>query len=45
MVLILMLIMMLKFCVKESNLIGVENFGAAEFLITAGLVLPLSVRK
>ena len=46
MMLILMLIMMLKFCVKESsNLIGLENFGAAEFLITAGLVLPLSVRK
>ena len=38
MVLILMLIMMLKFCVIESSdLIGLENFGAAEFLITAGL--------
>ena len=36
--LILMLIMMLKFCVKESpNLIGLENFGAARFSITAEL--------
>ena len=32
MMLILMLIMMLKFFVKESsNLIGLENFGAAGF--------------
>ena len=32
MMLLLMLIMMLKFCVKESsNLIGLENFGAAGF--------------
>ena len=38
MMLILMLIRMLKFCVKESsNLIGLENFGAAGFFITAGL--------
>ena len=38
MMLILMLIMMLKFCVKKtSNLIGLEYFGAAEFFITAGL--------
>ena len=38
MMLSLMLIMMLKFCVKESsNLIGLENFGAAGFFITAGL--------
>ena len=37
MMLILMLIMMLKFCVKESsNLIGLENFGAAGFFIKAG---------
>ena len=39
MMLILMLIMMLKFCVKESsNLIGLENFGAAGLFITIGLV-------
>ena len=38
MMLILMLIMMLKFCVKESsNLIGLENRGAAGFSIRAGL--------
>ena len=38
MMLILMLIMMLKFIVKQSsNLIGLENFGAAGFFITAGL--------
>ena len=44
MILILMLIMMLKFCVKESsNLIGLENFVAAVFSIIAGLgvVLPI----
>ena len=36
--LILILIMMFKFCVKESrNLIDLENFGAAEFFITVGL--------
>ena len=36
--LILMLIMMLKLCVKESpNLIGRKNFGTAEFSIRAGL--------
>ena len=35
--LILMLIMMLKFCVKESsNLIGLENVGAKWYFITAG---------
>ena len=40
MMLLLMLIMMLKFCVKESsNLIGLENFGAAGFFIRAGLGL------
>ena len=33
---ILMLIMMLKFCAKESR-IGLENFGATGFFITAGL--------
>ena len=34
---LLMLIMMLKFCVKESsNLIGLENLGAAGVFITAG---------
>ena len=33
MMLILMLIMMLKFCVKESsNMIGLKNFAAAVFL-------------
>ena len=38
MMLILMLIMMLKFFVKESsNLIGLENIGATGFSITAGL--------
>ena len=38
MMLILMLIMMLKLCVKESlNLIGLENFRAAGFSITARL--------
>ena len=38
MMLILMLIMMLKFCVKESpNLIGLQNFGASGFSITAEL--------
>ena len=38
MMLILMLIMMLKLCVKESlNLIGPENFRAAGFSITARL--------
>ena len=38
MMLTLMLIMMLKFCVKESsNLIGLENFGAEGFFITVGL--------
>ena len=38
MMLILMLIMMLKLCVKESpNLIGRKNFGTAEFSIRAGL--------
>ena len=38
MMLILMLIMMLKFCVKESsNLICLENRGAAGFSIRAGL--------
>ena len=32
MMLTLMLIMMLKFCVKESsNMIGLKNFGAAVF--------------
>ena len=36
--LILIMITMLKFCVKESrNLTGLENFGAAEFFITVGL--------
>ena len=36
--LILMLTMMLEFCVKESsNLIGLGNFEAAGFSITAGL--------
>ena len=34
----MMLILMLKFCVKESpNLIGLENFEAAWFSFTAGL--------
>ena len=38
MMLLLILIMMLKFCVKESsNLIGLKNFGAAGFFIAAGL--------
>ena len=38
MMLLLMLIMMLKFYVKESSsLIGLENFGVAGFFITAGL--------
>ena len=38
MMLILMLIMMLKFCVRESsNLIGLENFVVAGFSITARL--------
>ena len=38
MILILMLIMMLKFCVKESsNLTGLENFVATVFSIIAGL--------
>ena len=38
MMLLLMLIIIVKFCVKElSNLIGLENFGAAGFFITAGL--------
>ena len=44
MILILMLIMMLKFCVKESsNLIGLKNFVDAVFSIRAGLgvVLPI----
>ena len=41
--LILMLIMMLKFCVKEpSNLIGLEHFGAAGFFITVGVGWCLS---
>ena len=36
--LILILIMTFKICVKESsNLIDLEKFGAAEFFITAGL--------
>ena len=35
--LILMLIMRMKFCVKESRSpIGLKNFGAAGFSITAG---------
>ena len=43
MMLILMLIMMLKFCVKESsNLIGLEHFGAAGFFITVGVGWCLS---
>ena len=34
----MMLILMLKFCVKESpNLIGLEDFGVAGFFITAEL--------
>ena len=34
----MMLILMLKFCVKESpNLIGLENFEAAGFSFTVGL--------
>ena len=34
----MMLIMMLKFCVKESsNLIGLESFGAIGFFFTAGM--------
>ena len=38
MMLILMLIMMLKFCVKEPcSLIALEKFGAARFSITAVL--------
>ena len=38
MMLLLMLIMMHKFYVKESSsLIGLENFRAAGFFITAGL--------
>ena len=38
MILILMLMMMLNFCVKESsNLIGLENFVTAVFSIIAGL--------
>ena len=38
MILILMLIMMLKFCVlQSSNLTGLENFVAAVFSIIAGL--------
>ena len=38
MMLLLMLIMMLKFCVKKSsNLIDLENFGVAGFFIKAGL--------
>ena len=38
MMLILMLIIMLKFYVKESsNLIDFENFGTARFSITGGL--------
>ena len=47
MMLILMLIRMLKFCVKESSsLIGLENFGAAGFFIQPGWVsAPLFVRK
>ena len=36
MMLILMLIMMLKFCVKDSsNLTGLENFGFARYFIVA----------
>ena len=39
MILILMMIMMLSFCLKESkNLIGLENFVAAVFSMIAGLV-------
>ena len=42
MMLILTLIMMLKFCVKESpNLIGLGNFGAAGFPLQPGLSVAL----
>ena len=44
MILILILTMMLKFCLKElSNLIGIENFVAVVLSIIAGLgvVLPI----
>ena len=37
--LILILIMMLKLCIKESrNLIGLANFGTAEILLQPGWV-------
>ena len=43
---ILMLIMMFKFCVKESGkLVGLENFGAAGFSLQPGWISAPSISQ